>query len=131
MAGACYDARMPRRKHYLFVCINRRADDNPKGSCAQSGSEEIHRALKEAIAQRGLASSEVRPCTSSCLDVCERGPVIAVEPDNFFYGGVKLDDVPAIVEALATGTRVERLVLTDDAFGAAKPIKLKSLKASP
>jgi (2Fe-2S) ferredoxin len=35
-----------------------------------------------------------------------------VEPDHYFYGRVTVDDVPAIVEALASGTRVERLVLS-------------------
>jgi (2Fe-2S) ferredoxin len=35
-----------------------------------------------------------------------------VEPDHFFYGRVTVEDVPAIVEALEKGTRVERLVLS-------------------
>ena len=122
---------MPRRKHYLFVCTNRRPDGNPKGSCAQSGSEAIHRALKDELVRRGMAGAEVRACTSSCLDVCERGPVIAVEPDDFFYGGVKLEDVNEIVDALATGKRVERLVIADAEFGAEKLVVLKPLGRSP
>ncbi|MEO7096886.1 MAG: (2Fe-2S) ferredoxin domain-containing protein, partial [Polyangiales bacterium] len=97
---------MSKRTHYLFVCNNRRPEGNPKGSCAQSGSEAIHAALKEQLFKRGLAKTEVRACSASCLDVCHLGPTIAVEPDDFFYGRVKLEDVPDIVEALANGTRV-------------------------
>jgi len=107
---------MAKRTHYLFVCVNRRADGNPKGSCAQGGSEAIHAALKEAIAQRGMHKTVVRACTSSCLDLCHVGPSIAIEPDGFFYGHVKLEDVPQIVDALERGERVERLVLRDDQF---------------
>ena len=107
---------MAKRKHYLFVCVNRRAPDNPKGSCAGSGSEALHAALKEQIAQRNLHKTEIRACTSSCLDLCHMGPTIAVEPDGYFYGHVKVEDVPEIVDALAKGERVERLVIADDAF---------------
>ena len=39
---------MPQRRRYLFVCTNRRPDDNPKGSCAAKGSEEVQKALKAA-----------------------------------------------------------------------------------
>jgi (2Fe-2S) ferredoxin len=107
---------MSKRAHYLFVCNNRRAEGNPKGSCAQSGSEAIHAALKEELVKRGLARTEIRACTVSCLDVCHLGPTIAVEPDDFFYGRVTLADVPEIVDALQNGTRVERLVVAKDAF---------------
>jgi (2Fe-2S) ferredoxin len=105
---------MPQRARYLFVCINRRPDDNPKGSCAQKGSEAVHQALKAELATKGLAKVAARACTSSCLDQCASGVTVLVEPDHFFYGRVTVEDVPAIAEALARGTRVEHLVLTPE-----------------
>jgi (2Fe-2S) ferredoxin len=107
---------VPQRKRYLFVCVNRRTPGTPKGSCATRGSEALLADLKAAIAARGLAKTEVRACTASCLDVCWAGPAIAVEPDGFFYGRVTAEDIPEIVEALATGGRVERLVLGPHEF---------------
>lgn len=107
---------MAQRKRYLFVCVNRRPDGVPKGSCAGRGAVEIHAAIKAEIAAKGLAKTEVRACTSSCLDVCWAGPTIAVEPDGYFYGRVTLADVPEIMEALAAGRRVERLVLPPEDF---------------
>ncbi len=109
---------MPQRRRYLFVCINRRAEDHPKRCCTARGAEEIHRALKAEIAARGLAVLEVRACTSSCLDQCTHGPTILVEPDHFFYGRVTPADVPEIVASLANGSRVERLVLTREDLAA-------------
>ena len=85
-----------------------------RGSCAAKGSEEIRTALKELLAARGLAKVEARACTSSCLDQCSSGVSILVEPDHFFYGHVTLADVPEIVDALAQGGRVDRLVLTPE-----------------
>ena len=112
LIAGCQPAGVPLRQRYLFVCINRRADADAKGSCANKGSEAVRQALKEQVAARGLAKLEARACTSSCLDQCSSGVCILVEPDHFFYGRVTLADVPEIVEALASGRRVERLVLT-------------------
>src|SRR3954462_14110650 len=105
---------MALRQRYLFVCTNQRADDDAKGSCAAKGSEEIRTALKERLKARGLARLGARACKSSCLDQCSSGVCILVEPDHFFYGRVTLADVPEIVEALAAGRRVERLVLSEE-----------------
>ena len=107
---------MPKRERYLFVCNNKRPDSHPKGSCATSGSEAVHAALKAEIARRGLARTGVRACTSSCLDVCHLGPTVGVSPDGFFYGRVTVEDVSEIVDALERGGRVERLVVADDQF---------------
>jgi (2Fe-2S) ferredoxin len=105
---------MPQRRRYLFVCTNRRDPGHEKGSCADKGSEEIRVALKEQLANRGLAKLQARACASSCLDQCSGGVCILVEPDHFFYGHVTLADLPEIVEGIANDQRVERLVLTEE-----------------
>jgi (2Fe-2S) ferredoxin len=103
-----------QRKRYLFVCINRRAEDNPKGCCATRHSEEVYKALKEEVAARGLAKLEARVCTSSCLDQCATGVTVLVEPDHFSYGGVTVADIQEIVDGLISGQPVKRLVVTGD-----------------
>ncbi len=103
---------MAQREHYLFVCTNRRADEDARGSCAARGSLEVQRALKEQLAASGLAKLQARVCASSCLDQCSSGVTILVEPDHFLYGRVTVADVPEIIDAIARGERVERLLLT-------------------
>ena len=102
---------MPFRQRYLFVCINRRTPDNPKGSCAQKGSEELVVKLKEALAKKGLAKEVVRACSSSCLDMCETGISILQEPEHVVYGRVTIADVDEIADAAGRGEVVERLVV--------------------
>jgi (2Fe-2S) ferredoxin len=114
---------MAHRKRLLFVCVNRRPDGTPKGSCAARGSVELHARLKELLKERGLAETEVRACTSSCLDVCWVGPAVAVEPDHFVYGRVGEGDLEAIVDGLERGERVERLVLAPSDFELPKALK--------
>jgi (2Fe-2S) ferredoxin len=101
---------MPHRERYLFICTNRRADDNPKGSCAQKGSEELVKALKAALLRRG-AEKRIRACASGCLDLCEIGASIVQEPEHVAYGDVTMADVEEIAEAADQGNVVERLVV--------------------
>jgi (2Fe-2S) ferredoxin len=114
LAPAVFDSPFLQRKRYLFVCINRRDEGNPKGSCAAKDSEEVYRALKEELAARGLAKLEARVCTSSCLDQCATGVTVLVEPDHFFYGHITVSDVPEIVDGLINNQPVKRLVITED-----------------
>ena len=103
---------MAQRERYLFVCTNARAEDHEKGSCAARGAVAVHAALKKELKARGLAKLQARVCASSCLDQCSGGVTILVEPDHFFYGRVTVGDVAEIADGIATGERVERLVLT-------------------
>ena len=74
----------------------------------------MYGALKAELAARGLAKLEARVCTSSCLDQCDTGVTVLVEPDHFFYGRVTVADVPEIVDGLIVGKPVKWLVITAD-----------------
>ena len=98
-----------RYRHHVFVCENRRPDGDPRGCCAAKGSEAIRAALKDEIARRGLKQL-VRANAAGCLDACAHGPSIVVYPEGVWYGGVRVEDVPEIVEShLMNGIPVERL----------------------
>lgn len=77
--------------------------------CRIEGSEEIRAALKDAVKDAGLAS-EIRVTKSGCFGQCGHGPNVVVWPENVWYAGVKLKDVPEIVEVHVKGRGVvERL----------------------
>ncbi len=101
---------MPHRERALIVCTNRREESNPKGSCAQKGSEELVKALKAALLERG-AIKKVRACSAGCLDLCEVGAAVLQEPDHVAYGGVTLADVPEIADCVVAGRVCDRLVV--------------------
>lgn len=98
-----------RFKYHVFVCENRRDPADPRGSCGAKGSEAIRSAMKDEIAKRGLKQL-VRANASGCLDACADGPTVVVYPDGIWYGRVRAEDVPEIVEShLQNGVPVERL----------------------
>ena len=100
---------MPHLDKHVFICTNRRDENNPKGSCAQKGSEAIREAFKKQLHERGL-KGKMRANAAGCLDQCEHGCAIVVYPEQVWYGGVKPEDVAEIIdEHLIGGRPVERL----------------------
>jgi (2Fe-2S) ferredoxin len=96
---------------HLFVCENRRPPEDPRGSCGCKGSPAIRAALKEELKRRGL-KGKVRANAAGCLDACAHGPTVVVYPEGVWYGGVRPEDVPEIVEQHVIGGRpVERLLI--------------------
>lgn len=100
---------MPPFERHVFVCVNRRADDHHRGSCAARGAEELRARLKKAAKDAGL-TGRVRVNLSGCLDACEHGASVVVYPECVWYRGVTVDDVDEIVrEHLVEGRPVDRL----------------------
>jgi (2Fe-2S) ferredoxin len=94
---------------HFFVCTNRRAPDDPKGCCADKGSEAIAAALKERAHAAGL-KGKVRVNKAGCLDACATGVSAVVYPQGVYYGRITLADVDEIVRrTLIGGEIVERL----------------------
>ncbi len=98
-----------RFRHHVFVCENRRDPSDSRGSCGAKGSAAIRDAFKEELAKRGLKKI-VRANSAGCLDSCADGPTVVVYPEGVWYGHVRPEDVPEIVEShLVNGVPVERL----------------------
>lgn len=106
---------MPKPAHHLFVCQNERAQDNPRGSCFGRGAEEVLKAFKKTIKDRGLRN-HVEFDGTTCIDSCAWGPTMVVYPEGTWYGRVTVEDVPELVEAIAEGRVVERLLIPEEAI---------------
>jgi (2Fe-2S) ferredoxin len=101
----------PPFQRHVFVCTNRRPDGNPKGCCATKGAEEVRAAFKSEMEKRGI-KGQMRANAAGCVDTCAFGVSVVIYPEGVWYGGVKTEDVPAIVdEHLLGGRPVERLLM--------------------
>jgi (2Fe-2S) ferredoxin len=104
---------VPTFQRHVFVCINERPADHPKGCCKSKGGPEVRDALKKALAARGI-KGEVRANNAGCLDQCEQGVTVVVYPEQVWYGHVTVDDIEELVEKhIVGGEAVERLMLPD------------------
>ncbi len=88
---------------HVFVCVS-------GGTCPDQGGIAVQEAMKQLAKQR-LGKQVVRINKSGCLAQCGHGPMVVVYPDNVWYAGVRVEDVPEIVEEhLVHGRPVQRLL---------------------
>jgi (2Fe-2S) ferredoxin len=61
----------------------------------------------------------VRANYAGCLDQCECGPTVVIYPQAIWYGGVRPEDVPRIIEETILGGRIlEDLLIPDEKLNA-------------
>ncbi|CAN5540066.1 hypothetical protein BH23ACT7_BH23ACT7_02920 [soil metagenome] len=110
---------MPKPDKFVFVCINQRDPEHPRPSCLANGAGDVFNALREEQGRRVLTG--VKIVAGGCLEACMVGPVLAVFPDDVWYGGVTEEDVPAIMDHLEGGAPVEILRIGDAEFDLRPP----------
>lgn len=103
---------MPKPQRHVLVCLNSRPAGNPKGSCAEKGSEALFDRLKAIVKESGLGDRVIVNRTN-CLKHCSRGVAVAVYPENVWYGGVTEADAGEIAKSLEDGRPLERLAMPD------------------
>ena len=102
------DILMPKPSKHVFVCVQRRPADHPRGACAPQGEAVMNRFLEE-IQQRQLFN-KIAITSTGCLGPCGFGPSVLVYPEGVLYGKVTPDDVTTIIEEhLLADQPVERL----------------------
>jgi (2Fe-2S) ferredoxin len=85
---------MPKQPYerVIFVCCNQR--DPGEAACANRGSGEFQKELKEHMKAKGIKG--LRVSRSLCLGLCEQGPNVCVMPENVWYTGVTRKDLDEI-----------------------------------
>ena len=111
---------MPPYQRHIFVCINERPADNPRGCCLAKGSAEVKGLLKDGLKARGI-SKIVRANSAGCLDACATGITVVIYPEGVWYGRVTAADVDEIIERhVLKGEIIERLLIAPPAEPVAK-----------
>ncbi|MFP4148373.1 MAG: (2Fe-2S) ferredoxin domain-containing protein [Nitriliruptoraceae bacterium] len=104
---------MPTR--FVFVCVNERPEEHPRPSCLRRGSARVFEELREQTGAHGLV--DIKVIATGCMEPCMVGPAIYVAPDDVWYGGVTVEDVPQLVEQhLRDGQPVEFLRIGREEF---------------
>lgn len=81
--------------------------------CAARGSNKIFEMFRKAAAEKEVDVQAEAKCVG-CHGFCERGPIVAIEPENIIYQGVTEEDVPEIFrETVLSGRLIERLLYED------------------
>ncbi len=83
-------------------------------ACINKGSRKLTALLREELEKHGLADRTTIGL-SGCLGMCDKGPLMVVNPGYTIYGNVTEADIPEIVEEhLVKGQPIARLVIQED-----------------
>ncbi|OGP91574.1 MAG: NADH dehydrogenase, partial [Deltaproteobacteria bacterium RBG_16_48_10] len=66
-------------------------------ACVSCGAMKVRERLEQELKDRGL-SEEVRVVITGCNGFCAEGPIMVVYPEGIFYGKLKPEDMPLLVE---------------------------------
>jgi (2Fe-2S) ferredoxin len=95
-------------EHIILVCQSFRANGDPKGICHKQTSGFLQY-IEEEILDRGLDCQIV---ATGCLKQCENGPIMVVQPDNWWFKGVDSEDaIDAILDGLEDGEPCQEYLL--------------------
>jgi NADH:ubiquinone oxidoreductase subunit F (NADH-binding)/(2Fe-2S) ferredoxin/Pyruvate/2-oxoacid:ferredoxin oxidoreductase delta subunit len=87
-------------KKFVTVCAGT--------GCRAYGSLKVKEALEAEIKKQNM---KVEVLATGCLGFCEKGPMVIIHPDKYFYQSVKVEDVPEIIsKTVGKGEVISRLL---------------------
>ncbi|MDO5647158.1 (2Fe-2S) ferredoxin domain-containing protein [Paracoccus sp. (in: a-proteobacteria)] len=111
-------SNVPLHRRQVFFCMGAR--------CAHRQGLPLYQHLRQLMkAERSLASGpgRVMCARSSCLFPCNQGPLMVVQPDGVWYGGLTRDLLARIVrEHLIGGQPVRDAMIHHRPMGGASPL---------
>jgi len=88
------------KKKFITVCAGT--------GCRAYGSLKVKEALETELKKQNM---NIDVFATGCMGFCEKGPLITIYPDKYFYQSVKVEDVPEIVsQTVAKGEVISRLL---------------------
>lgn len=97
---------MSKPSVHLILCNSYRPTGEPKGTCFRKG-DGLLQYIEEECVERGM---DALVTSTGCLKLCEKGPIIVVYPQAWWYGEVDEDKVDEILDAVEEGIPCEGLL---------------------
>ena len=113
---------IPQPAFYIFKCQQSAPPGMPKPSCVSQNnpeSQQLMQHLSQALMMKGIIAT-VQPIQTSCLNRCQQGPVILVEPGHTMYVELTKEKIDRIIdEHIIGGNVVHEYVIADEMWGEA------------
>ncbi|MDR1809106.1 MAG: (2Fe-2S) ferredoxin domain-containing protein [Prevotella sp.] len=99
---------MKKPDFMILVCNSYRVAGDAQGACNRQGATSFVQYLTEECADRGI---DAVVTTTACLSVCSQGPIVVIQPNNYWYGGITEEKIDDILDALEEGKAVEEYLI--------------------
>lgn len=91
---------MSKPQAHLLICNSFRTCGDPKGVCNKKDSSGLSQYIETELSDRGM---DAMVSSTSCMKMCEKGPILVVYPQNWWYGEVDEEKIDTILDALEQG----------------------------
>lgn len=99
---------MKKPKYHIFICNSFRLTGEPQGTCNKKGAPELLQYIEGEIIDRGI---DALVSSTGCLKQCEKGPVMVVYPNNYWYGEINEEVIDEILDALEEDKAAENYLI--------------------
>ncbi len=109
---------IPQPAFYIFKCEQSSPPGMPKPSCVNPKTQDLFQHLAQSLMQKGIIAT-VQPVRSGCMNRCNAGPVVLVEPGHVMYAGLDKAKIDRIIEEhIMGGNIVEEYVINEELWDA-------------
>ncbi len=96
-------------EHQIIMCQSFRVAGDKKGLCHKQ-TDGFLQYVEEEVLDRGL---DCLVSATTCLKQCERGPIMVIQPENWWFGKVDSEDaIDAILDGLEDGEPAAEYLLS-------------------
>ena len=117
---------IPQPAYYIFKCEQSAPPGMPKPSCVTPATQGLFQHLASTLMKNGIMGT-VPAIRTSCLNRCQMGPVMLVEPGHTMYANLTKEKIDRIVdEHIINGNVVEEFVIDSEMWD--EPISPADMK---
>lgn len=118
---------IPQPAFYIFKCEQSSPPGMPKPSCVNAQTQDLFQFLAQTLMQKGIMGT-VQPIRTSCMNRCNAGPIMLVEPGHTMYVGLDKAKIERIIdEHIIGGNIVQEYVIPEELWDA--PITPSDMQA--
>jgi (2Fe-2S) ferredoxin len=88
---------MAKPEYHILVCNSYRTNGAPQGVCNKKEAATLPQYIENEVIDRGI---DALVSTTSCFKQCEKGPILVVYPQGWWYGEVDEEKVDEILDGL-------------------------------
>ena len=109
---------IPQPAFYIFKCEQSAPPGMPKPSCVTQETQGLFQHLATTLMKEGIMGT-VQPIRTGCMNRCQMGPIMLVEPGHTMYTGLTTERIDRIVkEHIIGGNVVEEFVIDSEMWDA-------------
>ena len=117
---------IPQPAFYIFKCEQSAPPGMPKPSCVTQETQGLFQHLATTLMKEGIMGT-VQPIRTGCMNRCQMGPIMLVEPGHTMYTGLTTEKIDRIIqEHIIGGNVVQEYVIDSEMWDA--PITPAAMK---